>query len=380
MLAGGLDAAYRSILAGPHKQVCRVEVWAGGERIDTYGNAGVPYNQGSVSATLTSRVARVLSLTLDRSLFPSSPTDLLAPFGNYLKVFSGVDNGSGVPYIWQVFYGRINDCTLQNGGGGMSLTAVDLAADVQDCYFGKPTQSSTTQTLGQSYKTLIRGALPNAEFGSFDANAVYPTPALNWENDRASACDSLAQQGNMFWYPLADGEFVLRQVAWTDNNLPIITYRDGNGGSLLAWSINYSRTNVFNSIIVSGELADGSTPVYGTAQDNDPASVTYINGNYGVKTQFVSIQGTVSPGSAATLANAYLAQAKAITETWGAQMVSDAALELGDPIQLLVYTGTTNQRTSSIQVVSAFTLSLDSRDTMNVSLRAQVPSSVTPIS
>lgn len=379
MLAGGLDPAYRAILAGPHKQVCRVEVWANGVRIDSYGDDGVPYNQGSVSATLTSRVARVLSLTLDRSLFPSSPRDLLAPFGNYLKVYSGVDNGAGVPYVWPVFYGRINDCTLQNGGG-MSLTAVDLAADVQDCYFGKPVQSSTALTLGQSYKTLIRGALPAAVFGAFDVNANYTTPALNWENDRASACDSLAQQGNMFWYPLADGEFVLRQIAWTDNNTSVLTYTDGNGGSLLAWSINYSRTNVFNSVIVSGELADGSTPVYGTAQDNDPASVTYINGNYGVKTQFISIQGTQSQGTATTLAGAYLAQSKAITETWGAQMVADASLELGDPITLRVYTDTIHQRTSPIQVVSAFTLSLDSKDTMNVSLRAQVPSSVTPIS
>ena len=131
---------------------------------------------------------------------------------------------------------------------------------------------------------------------------------------------------------------------------------------------------MFNSVIVSGELADGSTPVHGIAQDTNPASPTYIYGNYGIKTQFVSVQGTQNSGSAATLARSFLARAKAITETWSAQIPADAALELGDPILLRGNVDPGTDRASSIQVVSSFTLSLDTKDTMNVSLRAQVPS------
>lgn len=370
MLAGGLDPLYRSILAAGHAQVCRIEVWAGNERIDDYGDAGVPFGRGSVSATLTSRVARVLSISVQRNLFPRDPTDLLAPFGNYLKVYSGVNGQGGPDYEWQVFYGRINDVSVDNTGN-VSLTAVDLAADVQDCYFGHPVQSDPTTTLGNNYRTLIQDAIPTATFGSFDSDSNNATPLLNWQNDRASACDSLAQQGSMFWYPLANGDFVMRKVAWTVDADPLIVYSDGDGGTLLQWQLNYSRTNVFNSVVVSGELADGSTPVYGTAQDNDPNSPTYINGNFGVKTQYISVQGTQTFGSATTLANSYLAQAKAITETWGAQLPADAALELGDAVLI-----DARDRLSTIQIVSGFTLSLDSRDTMNVTLRAQVPTNV----
>jgi hypothetical protein len=374
-LPGGTDQFYRRILAGPHKVLTRVEVWNPllNVRIDDFGDAGVPFGQGSISATLTSRVARVCSLSFDRSLYPADPSGLLAPFGNYLKVYSGVSGYA--QYMWLVFVGRINDVSVSDAGT-MSLTAVDRAGDIQDAYFGHPFQSETGTLVSQQFKTLIKGALPDATFGVFDPSANITTPNLIWENDRASAADSLANLGNMFWYPLANGDFVMRQVAWTKFSDPLLSFKDGEGGTLLNWSSNYSRTNVANSIIVSGELVDGSTPVYGTAQDINPTSPTYIYGKYGVKTQFISAQGTLTAGAATTLANAYLRQAKALTDQWTMQIPSDPSLELGDPLIVIGSMGNGKLRISSTQNVSAFTLSLDSRDTMNVTLRAQVPGSV----
>lgn len=375
MLPGGTDQLYRQILAGPHKVLTRIEVWnpLTDERIDPYGSAGVPFGQGSISATLTSRVARVCSLSLDRGQYPDDPNGLLAPFGNYLKIYSGV---SGHPnYMWLVFVGRINDITVTDAGT-VALTAVDRAGDIQDAYFGHPFQSETGTLIGVQYKTLIRGGLSYATFGTFDDNANISTPNLIWENDRASACDSLANLGNMFWYPLANGDFVLRQVAWTKFSDPLLVFKDGEGGTLLNWSSGYSRTNVANGIIVSGELADGSTPVYGLASDINPLSPTYIYGKYGQKTQFISAQGALSAGAATTLAEAYLRQAKALTDQWTMQIPADASMELGDPLIAVGSMGYGKRRTSSTQNVSAFTLSLDSRDTMNVTLRAQVPGSV----
>ena len=332
-------------------------MWAQGVRIDPYGDAGVPIGQGSVSATLTSRVARVCSLSVDRTLFPATPAGLLAPFGNYLKIYSGIRGWGGPDYVWQVFEGRINDITMTSDGT-VSLTAVDRAGDIQDAYFGHPFQSEAGTLIGQQYRTLILGALPDATFGAFDGNAEITTPALTWENDRASACDSLAATGNMFWYPLANGDFVLRQVAWTAAATPVAVLTDGVGGVLFDWSVGYSRTNVANGIIVNGELTDGSAPVYGTAYDIDPTSPTYINGKYGQKTQFYAVQGAATAGQATTLANAYLKTSKALTDTWTAQMSPDASLELGDAVVLEGSFGGQDVRKSSVQTVTGFTLSL----------------------
>jgi hypothetical protein len=368
MLAGGTDLLYRSILGGPHRIITRVEVWSGETRIDPYGDKGVPIGGGSVSANLNSRVARTLSISVPRGLFPADPSGLLAPFGNYFKVYSGVDNPGGGNYVWPVFVGRINDITMDETGA-VSVTAIDRAGDVQDSYFGRPYQSHKDEPIDDQFRELVLDAVPDATFGSFDEAGFNTTPNLIWNADRASACDDLANSSNLFWYPLADGSFVLRQVAWTRNSTPVWTYTTVAGsGSLLAWSIKYSRTNVWNQITVVGELADGTTPVYALVQDNDPTSPTYANGPFGQKGQYYSVQTARTQGQALTLAYAYLRQQKSLTELWTAQMIPDASLELGDAILIQ-----TPDRLSSIQVVSGFTLSLDSKDTMNVTLQAQQP-------
>lgn len=370
MLAGGTDLLYRNILAGPHRVVTRVEVWDDTGRIDTYGKRGVPISSGSVSANLNSRVARTLSLTLPRGLFPANPGGLLAPFGNYLKVFSGVDYAAG-RYLWQVFTGRINDITMSSDGT-VSLTAIDRAGDIQDSYFGSPQQSNATSLITNQFKQLVLDALPSATFGTFDSGAFNTTPNLIWNSDRASACDDLANSSNLFWYPLANGDFVMRQVAWTVAQTPVWTFTAGyKESSIMAWTVGYSRTNVWNQITVVGELADGTTPVYATVTDNNPASPTYVSGNFGLKGQYFSVQTAQTQGQALSLANAYLRQTKSLTEKWTLQMAPDASLELGDAI--IIDTKEPKRMSSPAQVVSAFTLSLDSKDTMNVTLQAQQP-------
>lgn len=368
MLAGGTDILYRQILAGPHRVYTRVEVWDDEGRIDTYGDAGVPISSGSVSANLNSRVARTLSINVPRGLFPATPSGLLAPFGNYLKVFSGVEGGGG-KYVWPVFVGRINDITMDSSGS-VNLTAVDRAGDIQDSYFGSPQQSNVNSSIADQFKVLVRNAFPAATFGSFDQAAINnTTPNLIWNADRASACDDLANSSNTFWYPLADSSFVMRQVAWTEQQVPVWTFSAGGDlSTVLAWTVGYSRTNVWNQMTVVGELADGTTPVYATVIDNDPLSPTYAFGNFGLKGQYFSVQTAQTQGQALSLAKAYLRQGKSLTDKWTLQMIPDASLELGDAIIV-----DTPIRTSSIQVVSAFTLSLDSKDTMNTTLQAQQP-------
>jgi Domain of unknown function (DUF5047) len=367
MLDGGTDLLYRNILAGPHRIYTRVEVWDNTGRIDTYGDKGLPISSGSVSANLNSRVARTASIGLPRGLFPADPTGLLAPFGNFLKIFSGVEGGGG-SYVWPVFVGRINDITMSSDGT-VSLTAVDRAGDIQDSYFGSPQQSNINSLITDQFKQLVTAALPSATFGTFDPGAFNTTPNLIWNADRASACDDLANSTNLFWYPLANGDFVMRQVAWTAAQNPVWTFTAGDDqASVLAWSVGYSRTNVWNQITVVGELADGTTPIYATVIDNISTSPTFAFGKFGLKGQYFSVQTARTQGQALFLANAYLRQTKSLTDKWTLQMVSDASLELGDAIL-----ASTPIRSSSVQVVSAFTLSLDSKDTMSVTLQAQQP-------
>lgn len=375
MLSGGLDGLYRSSLAGPHKPTSRVEVWAEGVRIDDFGDAGVPLVSGSVSATLASRVARTVQLGLTPDLFPDSPDDLLYPAGNYLKIFKGIDGFGGPAYEWQVFYGRINNIALSSSGE-VVLNAIDRAGDVVSALFPTPRQSNVQQFVTTQFTELVKEAVTDATFGTFDSTSAR-TPNLVWQVDRAAACDQLANAANMYWYPLANGDFVMRTIAWDDDSPSLLTLTDGSGGTLSAWSYGFSRAGVANQVYVVGERTDGSTPVYGSASDGNPASPTYIGGKFGVQSQQISVQTITSPSQAQQIARSYLRQLRSLTQVWKVSAIADASLELGDALTLVGHEPDGTTRTSSIQVISDFTLPLTGVDgNMNISFRAQQPGGI----
>ena len=82
MLAGGTDLLYRNALATSHEPYFRVEVWRGDERLID----DLVYLSGQLRATLASRVSRTLNLSVYETMYPFSSDDVLAPFGNYVRL------------------------------------------------------------------------------------------------------------------------------------------------------------------------------------------------------------------------------------------------------------------------------------------------------
>lgn len=375
MLAGGLDAVYRRALYRPHHPYVRVEVWAQGVRIDTYGSAGVPIIGGTVTATLASRVARQVSMQVSGTLWEQGIDGLLDPYGNELRIFRGITGTSLPNFEFQVFRGKITDAPL-NDDGVVSISAADRAAEIAGANFMLPESSQAGDPILIEFQRLITDALPDATFG-LSSPISNVTPVLTWENDRSAACDDLANASGAFWYPEADGDFIMRTVPWTIAQTPILRLCDGlaNDGDplIIDWNIGKTRMGVFNQVTVVGERADGTLPVYATARDEDVTSPTYINGKFGVQSQLVNNQAVTTQGQALALANRYLARWKALTETWSVTMIADPSIELGDCLFLSVVDQELQRIFSSTQVVSSFTMPLTVSDSMDVQFRALTP-------
>lgn len=366
MLPGGLDGAYRALLAGPYHPFTRLEVWRQGVRVDPFGEEGVPLYSGSLSATLASQVTRQLSFATDEALWPLLTTDLLAPYGNEVYAFQGVYNGAGVPYEWQTFRGRINEVTLAEDGS-LNVFCLDRAADVNDSGFVLPENSNTGNAVTEEFKRLVRDGVADATFGAFDTITTN-TPALVWESDRASACDDLAEAAGAYWYALANGDYVIRIVPWTVERPSVLTIADGEGGTIASAEPTLSRENVFNVVTVVGERADGTAPVYATISDQVVSSPTYVNGPFGVKSKLIQAQAAQNFGQALSIAKTSLRQAKALTQAWTVLTTADPALELGD-----VLTIQARNLPSVTQVVAAFTLPLTGAEPMQISFRELQP-------
>lgn len=374
--AGGLDAAYRDALTRPHTAYMRVDV------LDRQGNVlqgDLPFLDGNVRATLNSRVARVLTLSVDRSWFPLLPDGsvdtggLLTPFGNRIRAFRGIQYGDGSVASFPVFYGRIESVAMSRNGQ-VSLSANDLAADIVSAQFETPESSIPANTISVEFRRLIIEALPNATFGVCDLTGL-KIPPLAWQSDRAQALDDMSATVAMLWYPLADGSFVQRYVPWTKpGQVAQVTLADGTNAALGAnnsiadWTITVSRTGVYNAVVFTSERQDGTAPVYAIVRDTAAGSPTNYLGNFGRQPLLIQNQAALTQSQCLAAAQSALKAAIAITQTWDPVSIPpDASLELGDLITARA------EGAASTQVIVGFTLPLRETGDMSLNLRAYAP-------
>lgn len=363
MLAGGLDPMYRAALATSHQAYVLVEVLDGLQNVI---EPDLVFSGGSVTATLTSRISRSCSLTVAEDLYPFDDDGLLAPYGNMIRATRGIEFADGTRFAWVVFVGRIQEAAL-NDDGTCTVQAADFAADVLENRFVAPQNSSPANTVTEETIRLITDGFAQAAFAEVESFAV-PVRTRTWQLDRGQGLDEITTSVGAFWYPRADGRFVLRRYPWTVFTPSVVTYSDtGPLGSVSGSRAARSRADVFNSLTVSGERLNGDPPVFALAQDTNPASPTFIGGNFGRRHQLLRLQTPGSQGSAQGAARDNLSRLMSLVDTWAWSMSVDAALELGDAVQLDVHA-----RTGIIQVVSGMRIPLDLSGPMAVAGRSRI--------
>jgi hypothetical protein len=374
MLAGGADPLYREVLATGTGHFVRLEVWSGlgvplasliPAQFQGEPEGGLCFYNGTVSATLNSRVTRELQISVPYELYPLSPSDLLAPFGNEIRAYRGVRLGDGSDtYTWPVFRGRIRQ-VHQYSTGNVTVTCTDRAADVTDHEFISPQNSDTGNSVFLEFVRLVSDAVPDASFGASDEFITLVQP-LTWELSRSAALDELARTMGAVWYSLANGDFVMRRYPWTQPSAPVVTLTDAPGGTVNYWEALRDRNMIYNVVTVSGERLNGDAPVYGTAMDTDPSSPTYVNGGFGVRSLLDRLQTPATPGRAQGAAQERLAVSVAPVESFQLRCIADAALELGDVVTINI------EGREVVQVVSALSMPLGMDNDMFVSTRSLV--------
>lgn len=363
MLAGGLDPMYRAALATSHQVYVKVEVLDG---LQNVLESDLVFISGSVTATLTSRISRTCTITVAEDLYPFQADGLLAPYGNMIRATRGIEFSDGTRFAWVVFVGRIQEATLTDSGT-CTIEAADFAADVLESKFLRPENAVSANTVTQEVMRLIADGFPQAQFGAM-GNFDEPVRTRTWQLDRGQALDEMATSAGAFWYPLASGRFTLRRYPWAERSAPVVTYTDkGKLGSVTGSQAARSRAGVFNSVTVTGERLNGEPAVYALAQDTNAASATFIGGSFGRRHQLLRLQTPGSQGTAQGAASENLKRLIALADAWGWTMTPDAALELGDTVQLDV-----RSRTGIIQVVAGYRMPLDLSGAMQVAARAQV--------
>ena len=364
MLAGGGDAGYRAMLATGGAFVYRLEAWRDGARIDTGGDAGVTVLDGSLSANLDNRVTRKMRLTMPRWLFGETVRGgLLDPLSTELVLWCGWRPGAGPPWMWQVFTGPVVAVSRQSRSASFNLDATDRVEQIIEDKFTVPVRSGAGALVTTRIKDLISDSQPGAVFGAFDETFAV-VPELTWEADRAGAIDDLAAGVGCHWYQLPDGRYTLRRVPWGASTLapPVVTFTEGV--DLHSASVTRSRTGVYTICQVSGEAANGNAPLSGTAQDEDAASPTYVNGPLGRRVLQVREDSVATSAQAESLARQRLRRGRVQVEQLATTMLFDPSMELGDVATITTEDG------SFIRALAGFSASLKSTPTMTAQWRS----------
>jgi hypothetical protein len=382
-MIGPKTLLYRQALGGPHNAYSRVEVWKSGilqEELNQADPARGPIRRpsfitGSIRATLNSRVARQLSMNVPGWMYPYLDTDLLDPFGSHLRCYRGVRYGDGTVDEFQTFSGPILRVKPQQGDIAL-VTAADLANEVIRAGFLGASQADAGAAIPDEFRRLVLGGYPAATFGASD---TFPSvvPALSYDTDRGAALDALAKAVGAFWYPLADGRFVIRRIPWTvplrSQPLPMGSGANPDlpyaGTVVDAWP-ERGNEGVYNRLTISVERPDGSQPVYVTVEDLDPTSKTWIGGPFGVKAAVIKLTSVDNSATALSAAKAAFARARARTEAWQISCIPDGSIELGDPIGLYW------RGLYRLQLVAGYTMPLEASGLMAIDARDLVDAGV----
>lgn len=360
-----ISSAYNAVVKGPHEQVTRVRVFHGTTEVTPAG--GVPIVDGSVTASLTSRVTRNLDLQVPFEFFPHNPTDLLSPYRATVMVESGPRYLDGTTEFFPLFTGRIYEATL-TGDGGVQLRADDLAADVLAFRFEQPQSSQPGLSIVQQMQALISEAVNNPVFGSNDVDDT-TCPPLVWDDDRGKALDDLASALGARWYTLGNGQFVIREFPYITG--PVVAFLvDGtasdNQGLIISANKTITRDATANSITVISERMDGTAPIIVHRRDNGTGSSTQFGGLFGRVSQILKPQTPITAAEADQLARLQLAASLALTEQWSLETPSFHFLEPGDTIRIR-YRGV-----ETVQVIDSWRIGLTPSSTMSMVTRSSI--------
>lgn len=309
-------------------------------RVDVYRNGQVAQADiAIVDATVTrDRNADVMgrcTLTVaDPTLIPKSDTDLLAPFGNEVRIRRGVLLSSG-PELVSLGFFQIQTMSVADPSGAVTLTGFDRAQRLKDALF----DDSHIVAAGQAYPDAIAAVLAHGLPGvvtRFVTDATL-TPLLVFNPHTSGghwgAAQGMAKSIGCELYFDGDGVCVLRYIPVPAGD-PVASITDGADGVLITAKKTWDRTGGFNAVSVESSNP-GVVPVRGFAADMDPLSSTYYLGAYGKKPAPPVTSPFLGSQAQADAMAAGMLQAKlGAQQTIEGDMVPNPAFEPGDVVQV----------------------------------------------
>lgn len=230
----------------------------------------------------------------------------------------------------------INECNISDTDKGLEIeiAGVDFSRRVSKQTWGVTYVLDEGTNYAEAIKAVVRSRLAGVTFNFETTN--FTTPRIFFgeqeENDPWKDAQSMAEKCGMelFFDPM--GVCTLRREPDPELGVSVWEFNDTSNAVITDLKRRVDDENTWNIVVVTGEGSSMRYPVRAIARDLDPASPTYIFGEFGPRTKRVTSPLVRSYQQAREAADGRVRKYKGASETVEISVVPNCALEPGDII------------------------------------------------
>lgn len=323
------------VLAGTPQWASRVSSWLGGELLAPV----IPISTGRATGKTSDDVKHSVSFTVPRWAAPVEGSDIfdwrpgadtrhpLARFGQELDIttiVSSVVTGA----VWETRIGRYVIADWEDGDDGQIVVfAEGVLCRPRDSKIGAPI--SPTGTLRQE----VRKIAPAGMGVSFDPALIDRAcpPSMSWSDGRLDALAEIADAWPALLRTDEWGQIVFKAPLPAVPS-PVLTFHDGEDGTLILAPRSDSRQDAYNEVIASTSSTNTADIVGIARVESGPMSV---NGPYGTVSRKWSSPLIETEAAAVASAQTMLLNSVRPAQAVPARIAPDPRIELDDPVAIV---------------------------------------------
>lgn len=231
---------------------------------------------------------------------------------------------------------NINDSEMQDSLDGLTLeiSGADRSRKVSRNRWETTYVLYQGTNAGTAVRSIIADRLPGTQFNFASTEEIVGTLFLGEDssNDPLQDAQDVTLGAGMELYWDRYGVCTWRPEPDPDIDMPVWKFEDKVWPTILSATRRLSDANTYNRIVVLAEGSAVDVPVRGTAEDEDPASPTYVLGRFGRSTLIIRSDTALTGPQCYKAAQAALLRQKGATEEVELQVVPVYKLEQGDII------------------------------------------------
>lgn len=250
------------------------EVFLNGIKVDE-----VPVVDGEVRYDDSARVLRSCEVELAGPI-PVGPNDPLAPIGSTLALYRGARDWTGEDILQPVGVYAFDNTGVSRESRTVRVAGYDFAQLVSDARWEDPFAIASGTNLATAISVALESRIPSALWQEPNlASTSATTPSIVWgeerENDPWADIAGLARAAGMRLVFSRTGRATLAPVPDPETAPVVHDYTVGESPLLLS-TAKHLDGRPYNVVVARGEEASNAAPVQAKAEDDNPASPSYI--------------------------------------------------------------------------------------------------------